>query len=1223
MDRKGTMIFDQIITVLNHSFKNYYHLIKIFSGRKTHICVLAIFLNILASDQLFAQTQIGGVINEYTAIKSVEGDQAVTVGSPGLFQAGDTVLIIQMKGLGIISGENITSENPDEYGRPQNVNKSGNYEFLIIDRINNDTIIFTREFLEKDKYDASETAQLVKARGYESATVTSTLTATPWDGEKGGIVALIVTNTLKLEADIDVTALGFRGGEPVTRADNTCIADAPNPADYTSFSFPIGSDKAGRKGEGPVSYYIDDDDNMLPLGNDFVHGFGSIATGGGGGNGRFSGGGGGGNWGFGGFGGAESDDCDPFSINDRHLGGVRGSDLQSQLMAGGQFQNRFWIGGGGGGSTQFGERTATSGGNGGGMVIIVANYIEGDDEYGIYADGEDVTEIATAGAGGGGGGGTIVASVDNYLGTINMNVPGGNGGNVEYEVMAGPGGGGGGGVVIHSKGSLPTNVVISLQQGGGGSNLIQSDSYGTTPGISGGTIENLDINLNGILFNGIRTAKNVVCEDISPEPLEGTWPKGGEEPYIFQWIQKTAGAEWEAIPGANSLDYQPPALNETTQYRRIVKDNDDLALQVIDTSNIITLTVQPKILGNTIYNSQTICESDTPARLDGDIPLQGGDGSFVYTWQKSINSGHEWILPDNNYSGRNYTPPPLFDSTLYVRVATSGECVDTSNIVAVNVHPAILNNNLEDDQTICFGNEAATIQGIQPVTGGIGTYTYSWEESTNGSWNPPGDSGNTSSYEPGVPSETIRYRRIVESGECRDVSEPQQLFVLPVIITNTITGNQTICFLDQASLEGSLPEGGDNSFSYKWEISSGNGIWEAAGNENDKKDYLSPALTDTTYFRRVVYSGRGDACKDTSNNFYIEFHPFSYAGIVETSDTICEGEEVNLTFNLSGMSPWNLTYTDGKDNFTINGLNEPDNTIAISPATDDSTKYSYRIVSLTDGYECSAIDENMTGNATVMVYAYPVPDPGSGGEVCGPVFVLNAEPSYGKGLWEAESLTTSFSPGPHQHNAEVTVAEYGTHKLIWNETNWKCKASAEVTLTFYEQPEAVYAGEDQELQFVFETYMNARLPDGMPDATGEWGLVEGSGIIFSNNDPGTMISELEFGDNIFQWTVTNGVCHAVSDLVTITNNDLQAPTGFSPNNSGLNDRFVIRGIENASVNELTIFNRQGNVVYHTVNYQNDWEGKNQSGIRLPEDTYYYILSVNNKYSYKGYIILKR
>ena len=266
---------------------------------------------------------------------------------------------------------------------------------------------------------------------------------------------------------------------------------------------------------------------------------------------------------------------------------------------------------------------------------------------------------------------------------------------------------------------------------------------------------------------------------------------------------------------------------------------------------------------------------------------------------------------------------------------------------------------------------------------------------------------------------------------------------------------------------------------------------------------------------------------------------------------------------------------------------------------------------------------NMTGEASVKVYAFPIPDPGPDGEVCGPVFELNAVPSFGKGLWQSESVAAGFSPGANRNNAVVTVEEYGTHKFILNEINWECPASAEVTVTFFEQPEKVYAGEDQSLQFIFETYMAAELPAGMPNATGTWKLIEGSGIILSETNPQTMVSDLAFGENIFRWTVINGVCDAVSDLLAINILYLLTPTGFSPNNSGLNDRFVIRGLENSSVNELTIFNRQGNVVYRKANYQNDWTGRNQNGVPLPEDTYYYILSVDNKYSYKGFIVLKR
>ena len=73
---------------------------------------------------------------------------------------------------------------------------------------------------------------------------------------------------------------------------------------------------------------------------------------------------------------------------------------------------------------------------------------------------------------------------------------------------------------------------------------------------------------------------------------------------------------------------------------------------------------------------------------------------------------------------------------------------------------------------------------------------------------------------------------------------------------------------------------------------------------------------------------------------------------------------------------------------------------------------------------------------------------------------------------------------------------------------------------------------------------------------------------------------------------------------------------ISSNNDGSNDTFYIKGIE-AFENDLTIFNRWGNVVYKTVNYKNDWGGiSNVKNVikrhkKLPSGTYYYILNIKN------------
>lgn len=79
---------------------------------------------------------------------------------------------------------------------------------------------------------------------------------------------------------------------------------------------------------------------------------------------------------------------------------------------------------------------------------------------------------------------------------------------------------------------------------------------------------------------------------------------------------------------------------------------------------------------------------------------------------------------------------------------------------------------------------------------------------------------------------------------------------------------------------------------------------------------------------------------------------------------------------------------------------------------------------------------------------------------------------------------------------------------------------------------------------------------------------------------------------------------------------------FTPNGDGVNDTFVIPGLETYSDTELTIINRWGNTVYQKTNYKNDWDG---SG--LAEGTYYYVLKAKNKAgvwdTYKGYLTLLR
>ncbi len=67
----------------------------------------------------------------------------------------------------------------------------------------------------------------------------------------------------------------------------------------------------------------------------------------------------------------------------------------------------------------------------------------------------------------------------------------------------------------------------------------------------------------------------------------------------------------------------------------------------------------------------------------------------------------------------------------------------------------------------------------------------------------------------------------------------------------------------------------------------------------------------------------------------------------------------------------------------------------------------------------------------------------------------------------------------------------------------------------------------------------------------------------------------------------------------------------SPNNDGKNDYFYIKNIERFEECSLEIFDRNGNSVYKTVNYKNNWGGTNEkTGEVLPFGTYFYVLDLN-------------
>ena len=116
----------------------------------------------------------------------------------------------------------------------------------------------------------------------------------------------------------------------------------------------------------------------------------------------------------------------------------------------------------------------------------------------------------------------------------------------------------------------------------------------------------------------------------------------------------------------------------------------------------------------------------------------------------------------------------------------------------------------------------------------------------------------------------------------------------------------------------------------------------------------------------------------------------------------------------------------------------------------------------------------------------------------------------------------------------------------------------------------------------------------------------------------------------------SSVCDdAVVTIVVSKEDPIEIYNGISTNGDGKNDGFRIEGIENYRKNTLKIFNRWGVLVYQKEGYTNSdpftgySNGRStiESGKKLPQGTYYYILeyenSNNQTQTKSGWLYLKR
>ncbi len=319
------------------------------------------------------------------------------------------------------------------------------------------------------------------------------------------------------------------------------------------------------------------------------------------------------------------------------------------------------------------------------------------------------------------------------------------------------------------------------------------------------------------------------------------------------------------------------------------------------------------------------------------------------------------------------------------------------------------------------------------------------------------------------------------------------------------------------------------------------------------------------------------------------------------------GLECDLDFKLNakpgiGTGTWSKFSGPGNATFSP-GANDPGATVTVTKFGD--YEFLWTEVSST----CSSGDV-----VSVSFHDLPPVDAGEDLSLCINDSIHLHATGTGSFLWSpAASMDDPSIPSPKVSPQATTMFR------VMLTDNFGCRNTDSVRVNVWKRP-VPDAGPDQSLEYRFDTKMRAVL--GINE-TGEWSLIAGSGQFVDENNPVTDYKGLFLGENRMKWTVSNGVCPPASDEVVIIVHDLVIPTLVTPNMDGKNDYFELKGIETFVKTEIVIFNRRGVQIYKNSDYKNEWNGIDDNGDPVPDDTYFYVVTPQVGKPFNGFIVIRR
>ena len=534
-------------------------------------------------------------------------------------------------------------------------------------------------------------------------------------------------------------------------------------------------------------------------------------------------------------------------------------------------------------------------------------------------------------------------------------------------------------------------------------------------------------------------------------------------------------------------------------------------------------------LQTSITGHDVLCHGESTGSAD--LTVTGGVPPYSYQW----SNGHT-TQDINNIPAGEYI----------VTVTDHYGCVIIDSIyIDEPDEPLQLTGTVEDVR--CHGEYNGSI--TLNITGGTPPYNVIW------------NTGAQNTIYEGLAAGTYSVTVNDDNG-CKifgeyEVNEPQPLY-------GAVTEPQQICIGEEAQIWVAATGG---TYPYNFEWSNGMTI---------DTIYVNPDTT--TEYSVTITDSHG--CTFVPNSTIVNVYPPLSATVTLSDDTICPGENVLLEIEAEGGNGEYHYYLDT-------------NEIQVPYIYYGGTLAGNRNlhITITDGCTTPVVNIDTSFYVINVPTLSFSPDTTSG---CPPLTVNFNLNSYIEGLvyrWDFGDVT-SF-PETEDQNISHTYTTPGTYSVtVYTTTEEGCqvKQTAENLITIFPVPEAEFITDPTVIQ-IFHTQINFfNLTEGANSYIWDFGDGDSS----QQENPVHVFNFLQesytitlTAKNFYGCTDTAVKVLPVADFYTFW-----APNAFTPDNDGVNDVFITRGVNvNNSTFNLYIYDRWGELIFYSNDINKGWDGK--------------------------------